>query len=728
MKRPWTALAVSLFALGVLAGCGNTNNSVQYNTGATLVSISPSSISAGTPSSPTMCQDTTTSPRYPCFTLYVLASVSNPFSSTGTLPVVEWNGQKRPTTYVDSTDVYATIPYSYVENPGSVSVLTYQPQSGTGQNGLSNPLTFLIYGAPNPYPSLSSITPTSAAYCDSTSSKCSNVSITLTGSNFLPVSQNGGSSVTITGASTYDEETAITVNSISPTQLKATIPGASLCATGPVQVNVINPPSAICIVNCPNLGGGDTNNPPSGEQATTQLFTITGASANTCPANVPPTVTVRKAQETPTVSRDGRYVAYASAQNGATQILLRDTCLGATKDCQPSTRTASAAADGVAGNGDSHNAVLTPDGRYVAFTSAATNLVDNPSPGRGVYLRDTCIGATGSCQPNTLLVATDEQGQLRGTESILPSLSASGRFVAFLAQTPSAAANLGRATGTASVSAGKGGWRGVFVRDTCLGVADCTPKTISVSSESRNTAPGSAPAEEAPAISSDGRFVAYASAQNGSWQILLTDTCLGVGGSCTTSTRTVSVAADGTAGDGDSHNAVLAAAGRYVAFSSAASNLVANAPVGRQAYLRDTCLGAAASCKPTTTLVSTDELGQLAGTEALLPSLSATGRYVAFLAVTSSQATAASALPPNSGLRQIFVRDTCLGASTCAPKTTRIALQPGDVSADLANPSGPALAGLARQIALSDPKSATVFTPTVPIDDRVFLAIPNETE
>ena len=266
MKRPWTALAVSLFALGVLAGCGNTNNSVQYNTGATLVSISPSSISAGTPSSPTMCQDTTTSPRYPCFTLYVLASVSNPFSSTGTLPVVEWNGQKRPTTYVDSTDVYATIPYSYVENPGSVSVLTYQPQSGTGQNGLSNPLTFLIYGAPNPYPSLSSITPTSAAYCDSTSSKCSNVSITLTGSNFLPVSQNGGSSVTITGASTYDEETAITVNSISPTQLKATIPGASLCATGPVQVNVINPPSAICIVNCPNLGGGDTNNPPSGSR------------------------------------------------------------------------------------------------------------------------------------------------------------------------------------------------------------------------------------------------------------------------------------------------------------------------------------------------------------------------------------------------------------------------------------------------------------------------------
>jgi Tol biopolymer transport system component len=727
MKRSWTALAVSLFVIGVLAGCGNTNNSVQYNTGATLVSISPSSISAGTPASPAMCQDTTTSPRYPCFTLYVLASNSNPFNSTGKQPVVEWNGQKRPTTYVDSTDVYATIPYSYVAKAGSVSVLTYQPQSGSGQNGLSNPLTFIIYGAPNPYPSLSSVSPTSAPYCAATNSNCSSVSITLTGSNFLPVSQDGGSSVTITGASTYDEETAITVNSISSTQLKATIPGTALCATGPVQVNVINPPSAICIVNCPNLGGGDTNNPPSGEQATTQLFTITGSSANTCPANVPPTITVRKALETPAISRDGRYVTYASAQNGTTQILVRDTCLGPTKDCVPSTRTVSVSSEGAVGNSDSDNAVMTPDGRYIAFSSAARNLVDSPSPGREIYLRDTCIGATGSCQPSTLLVATDEEGQLRGTESILPSISASGRFVAFLAQTPRPAANLASATHTVAVPAGNSGLRQVFVRDTCLGATHCSPKTMRISSPSASVSSGAALAEEAPAISSDGRFVSYASTQSGSLQILLTDTCLGAGSDCTTSTRAVSAAGDGAVGNGDSHNAVMTADGRYVAFSSAATNLVEEVPAGRQTYLRDTCVGAATSCKPTTFLVSIDAHGQLTGTEAILPSLSTTGRYVAFLAVTSSQA-ATSALAPNSGLRQIFVRDTCLAAPNCTPKTTRISLQPGDVSADLANPSGPALAGLARQIAITDSKSATVFTPTVPIDDRVFLAIPDETK
>jgi len=80
----------------------------------------------------------------------------------------------------------------------------------------------------------------------------------------------------------------------------------------------------------------------------------------------------------------------------------------------------------------------------------------------------------------------------------------------------------------------------------------------------------------------------------------------------------------------------------------------------------------------------------------------------------------------NSGLRQVFVRDTCLGVANCTPETTRISLVPGDAPTGSSKPAGPALAGLARQVALSDGKSSTVFTPTVPIDDQVFLAIRDE--
>jgi Tol biopolymer transport system component len=190
----------------------------------------------------------------------------------------------------------------------------------------------------------------------------------------------------------------------------------------------------------------------------------------------------------------------------------------------------------------------------------------------------------------------------------------------------------------------------------------------------------------------------------------------------------ISVAADNTPGNADSHTPVISADGRYIAFSSAATNLLEGAPAGRQVYLRDTCAGASASCKAATSLVSTDPGGALNGTESIFPSISSSGRYIVFLSVTPSQEAVGGKLPasaaasPNSGLRQVFLRDTCLGATNCTPKTTRISLSPGDTPANSNKPVGPALSGLAKQVALADRKSATVFTPTVAVDDQVFLA------
>ena len=519
---------------------------MQYNTGATITNISPSGLPAGTPSGVQLanCPNTPSGQTNPCFTLFVLGSSANGFQTS---TVVEWNGQKLPactstnakngcTTYLDATDVNASVPYSLIGNAGTAYVNTFTPQSGTGNNGLSNALTFIIYGAPNPFPTISSVSPASAGYCDSTS-KCANIPITLMGTNFLPASQNGGSSVTFTGVATTGIETAFTVTGITSTQLNASIPSTLLCATDTAQINVINPPSAICLVNCPNLGGGDTNckgpQVPTNCNATTQTFTITNASpANTCPVTTPVTPAAVM-EETPAVSQEGRYVAYTSTQNGQSQILLRDTCIGVTSGCTANTRMVSSATDGTVGNGDSHNAAMTLDGRYVAFSSAATNLVENAPAGRQVYLRDTCIGAANSCKPSTVLISTDEEGKLVGTEAMLPSISSSGRFVAFLAL------------------------------------------THGVGHASANTA------------------------QTG-------------------------------------------------------------------------------------------------------------GNTV------------------NSGMRQVFVRDTCLGAANCTPRTTRISLLPGDTPANSTKPAGPALAGLAKQIALSEGKNATVFTPTVAVDDKVFLAISNE--
>lgn len=476
MKRSRTAVAVALFALGVAAGCNDYNTSIQNNTGASLVNLAPSVVAAGGGD----------------LTLTVNASPLNGFLTT---TKVQWNGQNLVSTYVDVTTMTAVVPKALTATAGTAYVTTLTPQTGTGRNGISNALAFLIFGSPNPVPTLTSISPTSAASCGT---NCNNTSVTLTvtGSNFLPASNNGGTTVTYNGANTKGQATALNVTSYSSTELKAVIPGTLLSAPDVATIQVVNPPSGVCLVNCPNLGGGV--NPPNENQT----FTVTGTAA------VKPASAV--AQETPALSQDGRYVVFTSGQSETTQVLLRDTCVGAASSCSPRTNMISVAQDGAAGNAESHNPAISADGRYVAFSSAASNLVDGAPAGRQIYLRDTCAGAAASCQPATTLISTDAEGKLNGTESILPSISASGRFVAFLAVTPSHEAGRAKASANSSPNSGL---RQVFVRDTCLGVTECTPKTTRVSLQ-----PGDAPADSSkptgPALGGLAKHIALAEGRN----------------------------------------------------------------------------------------------------------------------------------------------------------------------------------------------------------------------
>jgi hypothetical protein len=502
MKRFLTAVAVAGFAFGWLAGCNDYNNSIQYNTGATLTNLSPSGVVAGASD----------------FLLTVNANQLNGFNAK---TVIQWNGTKMPTNVLDTATATTTIPASLVAKFGLANVNTLTPQSGTGQNGLSNTMPFYIYGTPNPVPTLTAVSPTSAPACGTS---CANASltITVTGTNFLPSSNNGGSQVTLADKLTPSgDPKALTITSFSDTEIKATVPGIYLANSDTALISVLNPANrpggGQCQdATCVTLGGGGQSN--------TMNFTIGSGAA--------PAAAI--AEETPAISQDGRYVVYGSQQNQVNQILLKDTCVGVSSGCSMSTRVVSVAADGTAGNGDSHNAVVTADGRYVAFSSAATNLVEGAPAGRQVYVHDTCIGADNTCKSTTTLISTDSQGALNGTESILPSISSTGRFVAFVAIT-----------------------------------ATHTPKTA----------------------------------------------------------------------------------------GGAAANVQA---------------------------------------------------------------------APNSGLRQVFVRDTCLGAANCTPKTTRISMEPGDAPANGTKPAGPAISGAAKQIALADGKSATLFTPTVAVDEGVVLAVPKQ--
>jgi WD40-like Beta Propeller Repeat len=472
MKRFWTAVAVAGLAFGWVAGCNDYNNSIQYNTGATLTNVSPIGLPAGSGS----------------FLLTVNANPANGFNSTS---VIQWNGQKLATSlFVDTTTLTATVPASLLAKPGTAFVNTLTKQSGTGQNGLSNTLAFNIYGAPNPVPTLTSVTPGTAPACGTS---CTNASVTISvvGTNFLPASNNGGSLVTLADKLTPMQQPAsLTITSFSDTQIQAVIPGTFLANPDTATIIVTNPGNGLCTQpSClPLVGGGNSN---------AFSFVIGGGA--------PAAAVV--AEETPAISQDGRYVVYGSQQNQVNQILLKDTCVGVSNGCSVSTRVVSVAGDGTAGNADSHNAVVSPDGRYVAFSSAATNLVEGASAGRQVYVHDTCIGADNTCKTATTLISTDSQGALNGTESILPSISSTGRYVAFVAITP-APKIAGGAAANVQTSPNSG-LRQVFVRDTCLGAANCTPKTTRIS-----TVPGDAPANgtkpAGPAISGVAKQIALA--------------------------------------------------------------------------------------------------------------------------------------------------------------------------------------------------------------------------
>lgn len=458
MKRFWTAVAVTLLTIFAVTGCNDYGNTFQNNTGAFLSFLSPSQISAGS-------SDFT-------LTLNGIGFVAK--------TKVQWNGKTITTTVNQDSggnviSVSATVPAALVAQPGTASVNTLNPATGTGNNGLSNILTFIINNPPNPVPTVSSVSPTCATVGNS-------LSLTVTGTNFL----NGSTTSTPPQVSTLNW-------TFGPSQFQFTVPAATITAS---QITVTIP--ATVVGNAPGTATVTVYNPPSLPLA--NVPGSTGSGGGTSVASATTTVTIQSAacpapvqagarsetaaavaEETPALSLDGRYVAYTAVQDAHSQIFLRDTCEGASAGCQPHTSLLSVAANGDRASGDSHTPSMNSDGRFVAFSSAAADLVENAPPGRQIYLRDTCAGAGDSCKPSTVLVSTDSAGALVGAESLLPSVSFSGRFVAFLAITPSHSSNPASAEAKSSAGAYNSGFRQVFVRDTCFGAANCTPKTTRIS-------------------------------------------------------------------------------------------------------------------------------------------------------------------------------------------------------------------------------------------------------
>jgi Tol biopolymer transport system component len=192
----------------------------------------------------------------------------------------------------------------------------------------------------------------------------------------------------------------------------------------------------------------------------------------------------------PSISADGRYVAFASEaatlvsgdSNGKQDIFRKDVLTGAIVRC-------STTASGGEVTGASSDPSISADGRYVAFASEAATLVSGDSNGKqDIFRKDLETGAIVRC--STTVVG----GQL-GQPSYNPSIGSDGSYVAFESDSP----NL--------VESDFNGARDIFRKDLQTG-ATAICSTDAAGNE------GNAAAYDA-CVSADGRFVAfYSSASN----------------------------------------------------------------------------------------------------------------------------------------------------------------------------------------------------------------------
>ena len=364
------------------------------------------------------------------------------------------------------------------------------------------------------------------------------------------------------------------------------------------------------------------------------------------------------------MSADGRYVVFTSnsfdlipgGSNGHFHIYRRDTQTG-------ETALVSADSSGVMGNSTSQKSSISADGRFVTFSSNATNLVTGDTNAQyDVFLKDMVLGTI-------VRVSTGSGGtQSLGGASDLSAVSSDGRYVVF----DSAATNLVNGDTNTAVD--------VFLKDVQTGVTS----RLSVDSAGNQALGG---ASNRPSISHDGQRITFVSAAtnlvlndtNSHGDIFLRDL------RSNTTTR-VSVDGNGAQAGYYSRYASISGDGQFVAFESSAGNLVANDTNSvADIFVKNLATGGVVRA-------STDSSGnQVAHGGNYKPSINTDGRYVLF-----GSFSPALVAGDTNGVQDVFRKDLLTGT------TTRVNVSSTGVQGDVGTYStGPSISGDGRLVAFS---------------------------
>jgi Tol biopolymer transport system component len=338
--------------------------------------------------------------------------------------------------------------------------------------------------------------------------------------------------------------------------------------------------------------------------------------------------------------------------------------------------------EGPAGQG-SYEAYISSDGRHVAFSSYASDLVEGDTNAKSdIFVRDrdtdndNVFDEPGAV--STERVSVSSSGTQGNGFSSNASISSDGRYVTFISE----AQNLVE---------GDIGYRDVFVRDRDTDADGVFDEPGFVSTEKVTNMGGTDPNQAPPSISSDGRYVAFTSDAsnvvegdtdtNNDYDVFVHDRT-------TATTERVSVGLDvsgsGTDADGGSDDASISSDGDYVVFRSSASNLVVDDFNGEaDVFVRDLQSG-------TTQLVSIDSSGNQANSYSFYPSISADGRYVAFGSPATNLVTGDTNDQPD-----VFMRDRTEGI------TQRVNLDPCGAQANSGEYLSPDISPDGRYVAFT---------------------------
>ena len=414
-------------------------------------------------------------------------------------------------------------------------------------------------------------------------------------------------------------------------------------------------------------GTGVVSGTPTAVENPTAVFTVTDSTGKTAIGSVLFAVHPRTdrasvtgsgtagsgASSAPSMNSDGSLVTFVSLStnfvtgvNGS-QIYLHNR---QTNQIEVISRDSDTTAVNK-GDGVSSDPAISADGRFVAFVSQSTNLVAGVN-GQQVYLRDRQTGQS------TLISKSSSGVTSNGGVNSSPAISSDGRYIAFV----SVATNLGVA----------GGNQQIYLHDRVTGIT-------SLISKDNNVVPGDG-TSATPAINADGRYIAFASVSTnlgtagGNQQIYIHDRLTGVNGT----TSLISKDSGGTAGNGNSSTPSVSGDGRFLAFVSGATNIVTGFS-GQQVYVHDRNTGA----NGTNSLISRDNSGtpNAGNQNSSAPSISSDGRYVAFTSLATNLETGVSG-------QQIYRHDRNGPTTNLVSRDNTGSLVEGNGSSDTPSISG----------------------------------------